>query len=314
VVAALIADLKLIGSAHEVSFKTALISSLAFIGMALGYGVFLRYEVGVQASNEFFTAYAIEKVLSVDNLFVIALVFKFFATPKAFRHKVLFYGIVGAFVFRAIFIILGATAIAKTSFAFLGAEQFNIILFIFGGILVYKGIMTLKEQLSDEDEDEDFSETLGARLVRKIFKGKVLDAYHDDKFFVTLKTNEGMVKYGTLLLIVVGVVEVTDLVFAVDSIPAIFSVTQDKMILYTSNIFAILGLRSMYFLLENAQNKFHLLGYGLSLILAFIGAKMISAPWFHMDGMLSLYIVLGILAVTMTLSLIYPKKEEPVHV
>lgn len=306
VTAALALDLWIVGGKHRApTMKEALIWSLFFISLAIGYGVFLYYEQGSTIASEYFTAYAIEKTLSVDNLFVFILIFSFFKVPAEYEHKVLFYGIMGAFILRAIFIFTGAQFIEWTYFEVAGFK-INAVLTIFGGILIWKGYGALMEQLGDDDDDEDFSETPGAKFVRWITGGKVLTKYDGDKFF----TEVSGVKYGTLLLIVVGVVEFTDVLFAVDSIPAIFSVTQNKMVLYTSNIFAILGLRSMYFLLKGMKDKFHLLGYGLAFILAFIGFKMVVAPWFHISGPLSLYIVLGVLTLSITLSFAIPASKE----
>jgi len=330
VIAALAADLVFVGGKGVApSMKTAGIWTGSFISIAIAYGIFLHIDAGAQIATEYFTAYAIEKVLSVDNLFVFILVFGFFKVPAAYEHKVLFYGIIGAFILRGIFIFAGATFIDWTYFDAFG-YHINGVLTIFGLILIWKGYGAFRESIgSGDDEDEDFNNTFGAKVVRWLTGGKVLTEYDGDKFFTTRYFDDKArsiykgvntdvskfkaVKYGTLLLVVVGVVEFTDVLFAVDSIPAIFSVTQNKMVLYTSNIFAILGLRSMYFLLKGMKDKFHLLGYGLAFILAFIGAKMVVAPWFHIEGITSLIIVLGVLALSIGLSFIIPNKEENVE-
>ena len=256
-------------------------------------------------------AYWIEKALSVDNLFVFILVFKFFKIPKDYQHKVLFWGILGALFFRAIFIFAGVELIKLTyvTLPFLGINpetgdprQLNVILFVFGIFLIIAGIKS--GMPSNEDEEEDLSKNIGVRIVHKFFK--VAPNFDGDKFF----TVQNGVKMVTPLFVALAVIEITDLVFAVDSIPAIFAIApDDPFILYTSNIFAILGLRSMYFLLANSMDLFSKLHYGLAVILAFIGIKMIIMPFYHFPSTVSLTIIGSVLALTIIWSLISNKKK-----
>lgn len=293
---------------HEVTNKEAVTWSMIWIGLALGFAGFIYYMDGSERASQFLSAYFIEKALSVDNLFVFILVFGFFNVPKFTQHKVLFWGILGALVFRAIFIFTGVKLIEMTylpEFELGGYNlHINILLTLFGAFLLYAGV---KSALVDEDDEEkDFSQSPGARFVRWLFP-RVTQEYHGDRFFVILKG----LKYATPLLVVVGVIEFTDLLFAVDSIPAIFAIApKDPFILYTSNIFAILGLRSLYFLLANFIQMFRYLKYGLAVILSFIGIKMLIAPVFHISSILSLGIVVGVLILSTLASLIIKPKED----
>lgn len=295
---------------HEVSNKEAVSWSLVWISLAMAFSGLVFYYAGPQKFYEFQSAYWIEKALSVDNLFVFILVFKFFDVANTNKHKVLFWGIIGALVLRAIFIFSGAFLIELTylnkileSFGMEGFEyNINIIMTLFGLFLVYAGIKSWSS--GDEDEDEDYNNTRGAKLIRKMFN--VTDKYDGDKFF----TYQNGKKFATPLLVVVAVIEFTDLLFAVDSIPAIFAISNDPFILYTSNIFAILGLRALFFLLDNFIHLFSKLPYGLAVILSFIGVKMIIAPFYHVDSVVSLLVIAGVLAISVILSIMYPNKEE----
>lgn len=295
---------------HEVSNKEAVSWSLVWISLAMAFSGLVFYYAGSQKFYEFQSAYWIEKALSVDNLFVFILVFKFFDVANTNKHKVLFWGIIGALVLRAIFIFSGAFLIELTylnkileSFGMEGFEyNINIIMTLFGLFLVYAGIKSWSS--GDEDEDEDYNNTRGAKLIRKMFN--VTDKYDGDKFF----TYQNGKKFATPLLVVVAVIEFTDLLFAVDSIPAIFAISNDPFILYTSNIFAILGLRALFFLLDNFIHLFSKLPYGLAVILSFIGVKMIIAPFYHVDSVVSLLVIAGVLAISVILSIMYPNKEE----
>ena len=316
VIGLLALDLFVVGrNPHKISLKEAGIWTTVFIAVAVLFGIFVvGPDLGVQAQSEYFTAYVIEKMLSVDNLFVFILVFGYFKVPAEYQHKVLFWGVLGAIVMRLIFIFLGVEFINLLNFTILGHE-INIVLLLFGMFLAYTGINTLKEELvdNDEEEEQDFSQSPGAKLIRYYFP-RVTEEYHGDKFFVkkygpTRHIGETpYIRYATPLLIVVGVIEFTDLLFAVDSIPAIFAVSKDPYILYASNIFAILGLRSMYFLLAGLLPMFKHLGKGVALILLFIGTKMLIAPWYHVESQISLYIILGVLAISVTVSLLTYKK------
>jgi tellurite resistance protein TerC len=247
----------------------------------------------------------------VDNLFVFILVFNFFQVPREYHHKVLFWGIVGALVMRAIFIFAGVGIISMTYLPempiFGQPVKINVILTLFGAFLIFAGYKSWFASKESEG-DKDYTKNPGARLIYKLFK--VTPEYHGDRFFVFING----VKMATPLLVVVAVVEFKDLLFAVDSIPAIFAIApDDPFILYTSNIFAILGLRSLYFLLANFIHMFSKLKYGLAIILAFIGVKMIIAPFYHFESTVSLSIVGGILIVSMLLSVIWPEKKKAHH-
>ncbi|MGF1922827.1 MAG: TerC family protein [Bacteroidia bacterium] len=295
---------------HEVSNKEALSWSIVWISLAMCFSGLIYYYAGPVKFYEFQSAYWIEKALSVDNLFVFILVFKFFNVANSSKHKVLFWGIIGALVLRALFIFSGAFLIELTYlnkilglFGIKGfAYNINIIMTLFGLFLVYAGIKSWSA--GDEDDDEDYNNTRGAKLIRKLFK--VTDSYDGDKFF----TYKNGVKMATPLLVVVAVIEFTDLLFAVDSIPAIFAISNDPFILYTSNIFAILGLRALFFLLDNFIHLFSKLPYGLAIILAFIGVKMIISPFYHVESVFSLMVIGGVLLLSVIASIMFPKSQE----
>jgi len=293
---------------HAVSSKEAAIWSIVWISLSMIFSGVIYYVSGFEKFTQFQSAYWIEKALSVDNLFVFILVFGFFNVPKELHHKVLFWGIIGALVFRAIFIFAGVGLINLTYLPemslFGHVVRINAVLLIFGLFLVYAGIKSGFAS-DDDDEDKDFSKSAGARLIYKFFK--VSKEFDGAKFF----TVENGVKVATPLLVVVAVIEFTDVLFAVDSIPAIFAIApDDPMILYTSNIFAILGLRALYFLLANFIHMFSLLKYGLAIILSFIGVKMVIAPFYHISSPLSLSIVGGVLILSVIASLLFVPKES----
>ena len=295
---------------HSVSNKEAVIWSCVWISLAMIFSGLVYNFAGPTKFYEFQSAYWIEKALSVDNLFVFILVFKFFDVANENKHKVLFWGIVGALVLRALFIFSGAYLIELTYLNKLlglaGIQGFkydiNIIMTLFGLFLVYAGIKSWSA--GDEDDDEDYNDTRGAKLIRRFFN--VSDNYVGDKFF----TIENGKKLATPLLVVVAVIEFTDLLFAVDSIPAIFAISNDPFILYTSNIFAILGLRALFFLLDNFIHLFSKLTYGLAFILSFIGIKMIISPFYHIESVYSLMVIGGILLLSVLASIIFPNKVE----
>jgi tellurite resistance protein TerC len=295
---------------HVVSNKEAVTWSLVWISLAMIFSGLIYHFAGASKFYEFQSAYWIEKALSVDNLFVFILVFKFFDVQNENKHKVLFWGIIGALVLRAIFIFSGAFLIKLTYLnkllSLAGVEGFkydiNIIMTAFGLFLVYAGIKSWSA--GGDDDDEDYNDTRGARLIRKFFS--VSDKYDGDKFF----TYENGKKLATPLLVVVAVIEFTDLLFAVDSIPAIFAISNDPFILYTSNIFAILGLRALFFLLDNFIHLFSKLQYGLAIILSFIGIKMIIAPFYHIDSVYSLIVIGGVLAISVIASVLLPQSKE----
>jgi tellurite resistance protein TerC len=294
---------------HEVSNKEAISWSLVWITLAMSFSGLIYYFAGSAKFYEFQSAYWIEKALSVDNLFVFILVFKFFDVQNQNKHKVLFWGIIGALVLRAIFIFSGAFLIELTYLnkilSLVGIQGFkydiNLIMTAFGLFLVYAGIKSWSA--GDEDDNEDYNDTRGAKLIRRFFS--VSDKYDGDKFF----TFENGKKLATPLLVVVAVIEFTDLLFAVDSIPAIFAISNDPFILYTSNIFAILGLRALFFLLDNFIHLFSKLTYGLAFILSFIGIKMIISPFYHIESVYSLLVIGGILVLSVIASIMFPTKE-----
>lgn len=300
---------------HAISNREALAWSLVWISLSMIFSgvIYLVFrndspELAFEKFSQFQSAYWIEKALSVDNLFVFILVFGFFKVSREVQHKVLFWGIIGALIFRAIFIFSGVGLIKLTylpeMIIFGKSVSINVVLTIFGLFLVYAGIKSGFSK-EDEEEEKDFNKSPGSRIIHRFFK--VSSNFDGDKFF----TVQNGVKMATPLLVVVAVVEFTDLIFAVDSIPAIFAIApDDPFILYTSNIFAILGLRALYFLLANFIHMFHYLKYGLAIILSFIGVKMVIAPFFHISSPASLAVVGGVLALSLIISVAFPQKQE----
>ncbi len=291
---------------HAISNREAAIWSVIWISLAMGFSGIIYHYMGAEKFMQFQGAYWIEKALSVDNLFVFILVFGFFNVAKEAQHKVLFWGIIGALVFRAIFIFAGVWMLNYTYLPEMElwghTVRINYLLTIFGLILIVAGF---KSAFSHEEDDgsQDFNNSPGAKLVKRFFH--VSNNFDGDKFF----TVENGIKVATPLLVVVAIIEFTDLLFAVDSIPAIFAIApDDPFILYTSNIFAILGLRSLYFLLANFMYMFSRLKYGLAFILAFIGVKMIIAPFYHVPTPISLGVVGSVLILSVIASLLFPKK------
>lgn len=282
---------------HKVSTKSALYQSLFWIVVSCGFGALIYfYDGGSEHTLEFFSAYVTEYALSVDNIFVILLILKYFQVKEEYYHNVLFWGILGAIVFRAIFIFLGALLIAK----------FHWILYIFGIFLAYTGIKIMFEK-GDEDIDPEKNPVI--RFARKYFK--ITKGDFGGRFMV--KRNGGY--YFTPLFLVILLIETTDLIFAVDSIPAAFAISQSEFILYTSNIFAILGLRAKFFLLAGVIDKFYLLQKALSFILIFIGAKMLMEhPWIdiHVPTGLSFSIIFITFFAAIVLSLLFPKKGKDI--
>jgi tellurite resistance protein TerC len=275
--------------AHAVSFKEALGWSIVWVTLGLAFGAFIWQAYGEQRGLEYMTGYLIEKALAVDNIFVFVVLFSAFAVPAAYQHRVLFWGILGALVMRAVFIGLGAALI----------QRFHWILYVFGALLVLTGIKLL---LHPEQEVQPQKNPL-FRLFRKFVPA--VDDYHGERFTVI---REGK-RYATPLLLVLVAIEATDVVFAVDSIPAIFAVTQDPFIVYTSNIFAILGLRAMYFLLADVVTRFHYLKIGLALVLVFVGAKMLIADLYKIPIAVSLAVVAALIAGSVIVSLLVTAKR-----
>jgi tellurite resistance protein TerC len=278
---------------HAVSTKEAALWSVVWIGLAMLFnaGIYFFWDVvapqstytNSEASLAFFTGYLIEKSLSVDNIFVFVLIFTFFAVPAAYQHRVLFWGILGALLMRGVLIAVGATLL----------KEFHWIIYVFGAFLIFTGIRMALHKNEEVHPDKNPL----VRLLRRIMP--VTENYEGDKFFIR-RAGAWM---ATPLFLVLLMVESTDLIFAVDSIPAIFAVTSDPFIVYTSNVFAILGLRSLYFLLANVMDKFQYLKLGLSVVLIFVGVKMVMADIYKIPVGLSLGIIASILAISILASL-----------
>jgi tellurite resistance protein TerC len=278
--------------AHAVKAREALIGTACYISLALIFAGAIYVMLGSQHSFTFLTGYIVELSLSMDNLFVFMLIFSTFCVPSDYQHRVLFWGIIGAVIMRGIFIASGL--------AILNALQW--VIYIFGAFLVYTGIRIAIKKEGDVDPKKNILFRLGCRYL------PVVDEYRAGKFF----TRENGRLMATPLLLVLLVVESTDVVFAVDSIPAIISITRDSFLIYTSNIFAILGLRSLYFALAHATNRLVYLNYGLAAILTLLGIKMLSSRWFHVPVAISLGAIVGILAITAIASLLWPPKKKDI--
>lgn len=293
VIAMLALDLFVLGGnkAHRVSVKEAGSWVVAWVMLAVTFGVLLWWYLdgtaGREMANlkalEFFTGYLIEQSLSVDNMFVFVMIFTYFAVPPELQRRVLLYGVIGAIVMRAGMILAGVWLVS----------EFAWILYVFGLFLVATGI----KMLVFADHKPDLEKNPLLRWLRGHMR--ITPGFHGEAFFVRI---EGL-RYATPMFLVLMMIELSDLVFAVDSIPAIFAVTTDPFIVFTSNIFAIMGLRAMYFLLADMAERFHLLKYGLALVLIFVGGKMLVAPWFHMPVQWSLVIVGLIISTSVILSL-----------
>lgn len=275
--------------AHEVSIREALFWSMVWIGLALSFTVAVGFWFGAERGQEFLAGFLIEKALAVDNLFVFAVIFSTFAVPPALQHRVLFWGILGALVMRALFIWLGAALL----------QQFHWVMYVFGGFLVLTGLKLLLQQEKELHPEQNPLVRLFTRLIPSV------PHYHDTRFFL----RENGRWYATPLLMVLIVVETTDVVFAVDSIPAIFAVTNDPFIVYTSNIFAILGLRSLYFLLAGVIGKFHYLKVGLALVLTFVGVKMLLVEVYKIPIEISLLVIVTLLGSAVLASLLWPPSQ-----
>ncbi len=256
VLTALFVDIGIVNrKSHAPTRKETILWSIVWVSIAIAFNIFIYFQFGLQHAKLFLTGYLIELSLSVDNLFVFLLIFTFFKVPKQFQHRVLFWGIMGALGLRMIMIFAGAELV----------ERFHWIIYIFGAFLLYTGLKMFQNTEDHFEPHESAIVKLTTRYVR------ISKEYDGEKFFTVV---DG-VRTGTLLLLVLIVVEFTDLVFAVDSIPAIFGITTDRFLVYTSNIFAILGLRTFFFLLADLANRFHYLKYGLAFVLSFIGVKML---------------------------------------
>jgi tellurite resistance protein TerC len=277
--------------AHTVKYREAVIWSITWISLASVFATVVFWFQGSERGLEFVTGYLIELSLSVDNLFVFLLLFSYFKVPSRFQHRVLFWGVMGALLMRLTMIFIGAALI----------NRFHWIIYIFGAFLVYTGIKMFSQEETDLQPEDN-------PLVKIVTRFVPIVRYYDEQKFFT-RVNGKLT--GTLLLLVLVIVEFTDLVFAVDSIPAIFAITTNTFIVYTSNVFAILGLRSMYFLLAGVVEKFHYLKMGLAVVLTFIGAKMlIVAIGIHIPIWVSLIFVATVLLSSVAASLLWPKEAE----
>jgi len=300
--------------AHEVKYKEAVAWSAVWITLALlfnlGFWFYTSWKLALpecaelvksmgyaspqKAANdvslEFLAGYLIEKSLSVDNVFVFVVIFQFFAVPAKYQHRVLFYGILGALISRAIFIALGSVLL-----------QYAVVIWVFGAFLVFTGA----KLLFPHEQKKDLSSNPVLRVMRRVMP--VTKDFHEQRFLV----NIGGVRHATPLLVALLVVEFTDILFALDSVPAIFAVTREPLIVFTSNIFAILGLRALYFLLAGAMDTFHLLHYGLGVVLMFVGVKLV-LPIFgmHVPIGISLSVICGVIGASIALSLLFPKKPH----
>lgn len=292
VIGFLFLDLSLFNKkSHRIGFRPALYQSIFWIGISIVFGLLIYKFLDRELAVQFLTAYVTEKMLSVDNLFVMMLIFGFFKLDGKYHHRVLFWGILGAIVFRAVFILSGAYIVSR----------FHWVLYIFGLILIYTGITLLRDK---KDEHVDLEKNGMLRAAQKFLP--VSQEPHEGKFFTR---ENGKLKVTTLFVIML-VVEQSDLLFAVDSIPAVFSISQDAFIVFTSNIFAVMGLRSLFFLLENILSRFRHLQKGLAVVLLFIGGKMLAViAGVHIDSMTSFLVILLILSVSILVSVPYPRKR-----
>lgn len=293
VLAMLILDLGVFHrKSHEVKFKEAVIWACVWISMALMFNLGVYYFEGAVPATEFLTAFLLEKSLSVDNIFVFMLVFAYFKVPGQYQHKILFWGIIGALVLRLIFIFVGVALL----------ERFHWLIYVFGAFLIITGAKMFKK--SEEDE-VDMENKWIIKLLRRVIP--ISAYYHEDKFFV----RRGGFLNATPLFVVLVVIETTDVVFALDSIPAVLAVSNDPFIIYTSNVFAILGLRALYFALAGFMKLFHYLHYGLALILVFIGTKMLlMSTGFHMPTWVALGTLVVILTISVVASILWPPKDS----
>ncbi|MDQ3674121.1 MAG: TerC family protein [Gemmatimonadota bacterium] len=281
---------------ERVSLREAATWSAVWVTLSLSFAFAVYRTMGRQAGLEFLTGYLIEYALSVDNIFVFVLIFSYFNVPEKYQHRVLFWGIIGALVLRGIMIVAGSALVSR----------FSWTLYIFGAFLVFTGV---KMALQKDDVVYDPEKDPVLRLARKILP--VTKEYHGNAFFVQEPDTSGRIRWAvTPLFIVLIIVETTDVTFATDSIPAIFAVTRDPFIIYTSNVCAVLGLRALYFLLANVMDKFSYLKLGLSLVLIFIGTKMLLEPFFHFPIVASLGVVGAILVSSILASLRWPREKH----
>ena len=293
VLAMLLVDLRLHRPGRAVSFRAALAWSAVYIALAAAFAVLLYFWQGHQVALEFVTGYVLEVSLSADNLFLFLVIFNFFAVPEAQQHRVLFWGIIGALILRGIFIGAGVDLISR----------FHWLLYVFGVLLVASGIRFC---VSGEHKIRPAANPL-VRVLRYFVP--VTDDYRGPKFFVR-NPQDGLRLYATPLLVVLLVIETTDLLFAVDSIPAVLAITLNAFVVYTSNVFAILGLRSMYFAVSRLMKLFRFLRYGLAAMLVLVGLKMLAADYFRIPTAVMLGVVAGVILTSIAMSAAFPAKNS----
>ena len=301
VLAMLAVDMFLLGrhGAQKVTLREALAWSLVWFAMAMLFGGalwgWLDHTAGREVADakvmEYLTGYLLEKTLAMDNIFVFVMIFSYFAVPLEYQKRVLVYGVLGAIVMRVVLILLGAWLIA----------QFHWVLYIFGAFLLVTGI----KMLLFAEHEPDLAKNPLLKWLRSHVR--ITDSYHGDKFWIVEKG----VRWFTPMFLVLVLIEASDLIFAMDSIPAIFAVTKDPFIVLTSNIFAILGLRALYFLLADMATRFHLLKYGLAVVLMFVGTKMLIVDWFKIPVAVSLGVIIAVLGTSMMLSLLATRGQKP---
>jgi tellurite resistance protein TerC len=284
IIAMLLVDLLVFHKdAHKVTIREAAVSSAVWVTIGLSFGLIMLAWHGGEAAGQYYAGYLIEKSLSVDNIFVFALLFSFFAVPDSLQHRVLFWGVLGALVFRAIFIAAGAALL----------DRFSWTIFVFGAFLVYTGVrMAMHGDTQVEPEHNPV-----VKFIRRAIP--ITNGYRGTHFFI----RDAGKRFGTPLLVVLISIETTDIIFAVDSIPAIFAVTSDPFIVFTSNAFAILGLRALYFLLADAIGRFSYLKVGLAAVLVFVGVKMLISEWYHVQTYVSLLVIAAMIGTSLLMSL-----------
>jgi tellurite resistance protein TerC len=275
---------------HEVKVKEALIWTFVWVALAMVFNAIIYFWKGQQQALEFFTGYLVEKALSIDNIFVFIMIFTYFQIPSRYHHKVLFWGIIGALIMRVIFIFAGVALM----------EKFHFTIYIFGALLIYTGYKMFFHNNAKIDPEKNPV----VRFFRKFVP--VTPDLHEDRFFTKLDGR----RYATPLFLVLILIETSDLIFAVDSIPAILAITQDQFIVYTSNVFAILGLRSLYFALAGVVHRFWLLSYGLAVVLVFVGIKMLLVDFYKIPIEWSLLFIAAIITGSIFLSLKFKNKKN----
>jgi tellurite resistance protein TerC len=276
---------------HKITIKESLIWTGIWIALSCVFGAGVYWFMGGEIATDYFAGYLIEKSLSMDNIFVFILIFNYFSVPPKYQHEVLFWGIFGALVFRFLFIFAGAALL----------EQFHWVVYIFGVFLIYTAYKLAVETNKEVNPEDNPI----VKWTRKYFS--VSDEYHEDHFFIRHKGK----LMATPLFIVLVMVETTDIVFALDSVPAILAITTDEFIVFSSNAFAILGLRALYFALDGVMNKFRHLHYGLAAILGFVGIKFLISNWYHIPTYITLIFIILAFAVSIAASLMIPDDEEP---